>query len=309
MPRDLDGAVALVAGATRGAGRGIAVELGARGATVYCTGRTTRAQQSPMRRPETIEETAELVDAAGGRGIAVRVDHTSTDEVAALVARIAEEQDGRLDVLVNSLWGGDPLTGWGMRFWEHSLADGLEIQRHAVTAHLVTAWHALPLMVARGRGLVVEMTDGDGTRYEGQLFYDIAKTANRRIAHDLAVDLRSHGVTAVAVAPGFLRSEAMLDHFGVTEADLARRDRNGRALRPVRDASVRRPRDRGARCRSGRGALQRPDPALRRARTGVRDRGRRRAAPRLGRLLRHARSLTRTPYGCASVLSTTPVRM
>jgi NAD(P)-dependent dehydrogenase (short-subunit alcohol dehydrogenase family) len=217
MPRDLDGAVALVAGATRGAGRGIAIELAARGGTVYCTGRTTRTQQSPMRRPETIEETAELVDAAGGRGIAVRVDHTSTDEVAALVARIAEEQEGRLDVLVNSLWGGDPLTGWGMRFWEHSLADGLEIQRHAVTAHLVTAWHALPLMVARGRGLVVEMTDGDGTRYEGQLFYDIAKTANRRIAHDLGVDLRSHGVTAVAVAPGFLRSEAMLDHFGVTE--------------------------------------------------------------------------------------------
>jgi len=218
MQRDLEGFVALVAGATRGAGRGSAVELGARGATVYCTGRTTRAQQSPMGRPETIDETAELVDAAGGRGIAVRVDHAEIGQVAELVARIAAEQDGRLDVLVNSLWGGDPLTGWGRTFWEHSLTDGLEIQRHAVGAHLITAWHALPLMVARGRGLVVELTDGDGTRYEGQLFYDLAKTSNRRIAHDLAVDLRPHGVTAVAVAPGFLRSEAMLDHFGVTEA-------------------------------------------------------------------------------------------
>jgi NAD(P)-dependent dehydrogenase (short-subunit alcohol dehydrogenase family) len=218
MGRDLTGAVALVAGATRGAGRGVALELGARGATVYCTGRTTRGQQSPMRRHETIEETAALVDAAGGRGIAVRVDHTQIDEVAALIARIEEEQGGRLDVLVNSLWGGDPLTGWGSAFWEHSLADGLEIQRHAVGAHLITAWHAVPLMVRRGRGLVVEMTDGDGSRYAGQLFYDLAKTSNRRIAHDLAVDLRSHGVAAVALAAGFLRSEAMLDHFGVTEA-------------------------------------------------------------------------------------------
>jgi NAD(P)-dependent dehydrogenase (short-subunit alcohol dehydrogenase family) len=216
MSRDLSGTVALVAGATRGAGRGIAVELGARGATVYCTGRTTRDVQSPMQRPETIDETAELVDAAGGRGIAVRVDHAEIDQVAALVARIAAEQDGRLDVLVNSLWGGDRLTSWGTAFWEHSLQDGLEIQRHAVAAHLITAWHALQLMVARGSGLVVEMTDGDGERYYGQLFYDLAKVSNIRIAHDLGVDLKPHGVTAVALAPGFLRSEAMLDHFGVT---------------------------------------------------------------------------------------------
>jgi NAD(P)-dependent dehydrogenase (short-subunit alcohol dehydrogenase family) len=218
MQRDLTGAVALVAGATRGAGRGIALELGARGATVYCTGRTTRDRQSPMRRPETIDETAELVSAAGGHGIAVPVDHTEIEQVAALVARIDAEQGGRLDVLVNSLWGGDPLTQWGRSFWEHSLDAGLEIQRHAVSAHLITAWHVVPLMVARGRGLVVEMTDGDGTRYEGQLFYDLAKTCNRRIAHDLAADLRPHGVAAVALAPGFLRSEAMLDHFGVTDA-------------------------------------------------------------------------------------------
>jgi NAD(P)-dependent dehydrogenase (short-subunit alcohol dehydrogenase family) len=170
-----------------------------------------------MRRPETIEETAELVEAAGGRGIAVRVDHTSIEEVAALVARIGSEQEGRLDVLVNSLWGGDPLTSWSSRFWEHSLADGLEIQRHAVGAHLITAWHALPLMVARGRGLVVEMTDGDGARYGGALFYDLAKASNVRIAQDLAADLRPHRVAALALAPGFLRSEAVLDHFGVTE--------------------------------------------------------------------------------------------
>jgi NAD(P)-dependent dehydrogenase (short-subunit alcohol dehydrogenase family) len=217
MPRDLAGTVALVAGATRGAGRGIAVELGARGATVYCTGRTTRDAQSPMRRPETIDETAALVDAAGGRGIAVRVDHTEITEVAALVARIEQEQAGRLDLLVNSLWGGDPLTGWSSSFWEHSLTDGLEMQRHAVGAHLITAWHAVPLLVRRGRGLVIEMTDGDGERYGGALFYDLAKASNIRIAHDLAVDLRPHGVAAVAVAPGFLRSEAVLDHFGVTE--------------------------------------------------------------------------------------------
>lgn len=218
MQRDLTGTVALVAGATRGAGRGIAIELGARGATVYCTGRTTREQQSPMRRPETIDETAGLVTAAGGHGIAVRVDHTEIEQVAALVARIDAEQGGRLDVLVNSLWGGDPLTSWTSSFWEHSLEDGLEIQRHAVGAHLITAWHALPLMLARRRGLVVEMTDGDGERYGGALFYDLAKASNVRIAHDLAVDLRPHGVTAVAFAPGFLRSEAVLDHFGVTEA-------------------------------------------------------------------------------------------
>jgi NAD(P)-dependent dehydrogenase (short-subunit alcohol dehydrogenase family) len=214
---DLAGAVALVAGATRGAGRGTAIELGARGATVYCTGRTTRERQSPMRRPETIDETAELVDAAGGHGIAVRVDHTSIEEVAALVDRIDRTHAGRLDVLVNSLWGGDPLTSWASSFWEHSLTDGLEIQRHAVGAHLITAWHAVRLMVARRRGLVVELTDGDGERYGGALFYDLAKASNRRIAHDLAADLRPHGVAAVAVAPGFLRSEAMLDHFGVSE--------------------------------------------------------------------------------------------
>src|SRR3712207_6139925 len=151
--------VAVVAGGTRGAGRGIAVELGAAGATVYVTGRSTRAGRSPMNRPETIEETAELVDAAGGRGIAVRVDHADPAQVARLVARIDHEQHGRLDVLVNDVWGGDPLTNWSVPFWRHSLEDGLALLRGAVETHIVTSHHAVPLLVNRGRGLVVEVTD------------------------------------------------------------------------------------------------------------------------------------------------------
>lgn len=226
---ELSGQVALVAGATRGAGRGIAVELGALGATVYCTGRTTREHRSPMNRPETIDETAELVTAAGGSGIAVRVDHTEPAEVAALIARIEVEQDGRLDVLVNDIWGGDPLTRWGAPFWEHSLEDALEMQRLAVRTHIVTAWHALPLMVARGRGLVVEVTDGKEDRYRGSLYYDLAKASAIRLARGMAEDLRPHGVASVAVTPGFLRSEAMLDHFGVGTSnwrDAVQRDRH-----------------------------------------------------------------------------------
>jgi NAD(P)-dependent dehydrogenase (short-subunit alcohol dehydrogenase family) len=216
MHPPLSGHVALVAGATRGAGRGIAVELGAAGATVYVTGRTTRAQRSPMNRPETIEETAELVDAAGGRGIAVQVDHSDPAQVAGLVERIEDEQDGRLDVLVNDIWGGDPLTDWSAPFWKHSLDDGLKLLRQAVETHIVTSHHAAPLMVRRNRGLVVEMTDGVSEDYRGSLFYDLAKATVIRLARAQAADLRSHGVTAVALTPGFLRSEAVLDHFGVT---------------------------------------------------------------------------------------------
>jgi len=215
--RPLAGRVALVAGATRGAGRAIAIELGAAGATVYGTGRSTRGNPSPMARAETIEETAELVDAAGGRGIAVRVDHTQPDEVAALVRRIAAEQEGRLDVLVNDIWGGDPLTEW-RPFWEHDLANGLTIQRTGVHTHLVTSWHAAPLMIARGQGLIVEITGGVDERYRGSLFYDLAKSGVIRLALAQAEELRPHGIAAVAVSPGFLRSEAMLDNFGVTEA-------------------------------------------------------------------------------------------
>ncbi len=207
----------MVAGGTRGAGRGIAVELGAAGATVYVTGRTSRGGSSPMGRPETIEETAELVTAAGGEGVAVRVDHTVAEEVAALFRRIARERDGRLDVLVNDIWGGDPLTQWGTPFWEHDLAAGLRMQELAVTTHLITSHYAAPLLVARGRGLVVEMTDGDGDGYRGSLFYDLAKASVIRLAKGQAEDLRPHGVAAVAVTPGFMRSEAVLDHFGVSE--------------------------------------------------------------------------------------------
>ncbi len=214
----LKGHVALVAGATRGAGRGIAVQLGGAGATVYATGRSTRARRSAMGRPETIEETAELVTSAGGHGIAVAVDHTVPAEVAALVERISAEQAGRLDVLVNDIWGGDPLTEWGAPFWRHSLERGLEMQRLAVTTHLVTSWHAAPLLVARGRGLIVEITDGADERYRGNLFYDLAKASVIRLAIAQAAELRDHGVAAVALTPGFLRSEAVLDHFGVTEA-------------------------------------------------------------------------------------------
>jgi NAD(P)-dependent dehydrogenase (short-subunit alcohol dehydrogenase family) len=214
--RPLDGQVAIVAGATRGAGRAIAIELGAAGATVYATGRSTRGNPSVMARAETIEDTAELVDAAGGRGIAVRVDHAVPADVAALVERVADEQDGRLDILVNDVWGGDPLTEW-VAFWEHDLANGLQIQRNGVHTHLVTSWHAAPLMIARGHGLIVEITDGVDARYRGSLFYDLAKASVIRLAVAQAAELREHGIAAVAVSPGFLRSEAMLDHFGVTE--------------------------------------------------------------------------------------------
>jgi NAD(P)-dependent dehydrogenase (short-subunit alcohol dehydrogenase family) len=208
--------IALVAGGTRGAGRGISVELGAAGATVYVTGRTTRERRSPMNRPETIEETAELVDEAGGRGIPVRVDHTQPDEVKALVERIDAEQGGRLDVLVNDIWGGDPLTHMEP-FWEHSLDDGLAVLEQGLGTHILTSWHAAPLMVRRASGLIVELTDGIQQSYRGTLFYDLVKMGVIRLAYDQAQDLEPHGVAAVAVTPGFLRSEAMLDHFEVTE--------------------------------------------------------------------------------------------
>ncbi|MFE6908372.1 SDR family oxidoreductase [Streptomyces erythrochromogenes] len=216
--RPLAGTVALVAGGTRGGGRGIAVELGSAGATVYVTGRSSGAGRSDLDRPETIEDTAARITAAGGRGIAVRTDHSRPEEVRALVDRIAAEQDGRLDVLVNSVWGGDPLTDWEHPLWEQDLETGLRLLRQAVETHVITSRFALPLMVARGSGLVVEVTDGNTARYRGSFFYDLAKSAVIRLAFAQAAELRPHGVAAVAITPGFLRSEAMLDHFGVTEA-------------------------------------------------------------------------------------------
>jgi len=217
--KPLQGKIAVVAGATRGCGRGIAVALGAQGATVYTTGRSTRGNPSPMRRPETIEETAERVTAAGGQGIHVRVDHTVVDEVEALFARVRAEQ-GRLDILVNDVWGGDDLAEWGKPFWEQSLQKGLLMLTQGVHSHVITSRFAVPLMVAAGSGLVVEVTDGDSPRYRGCFFYDLVKASVIRLAVGMAGDFAArelHGLTAVAITPGFLRSEAMLDHFGVTE--------------------------------------------------------------------------------------------
>ncbi len=212
-----------MAGATRGAGRGIAVELGARGATVYCTGRSTRRGASPMGRPETIEETAEMVDAAGGRGIAARVDHTVRAEVAALVRRIGAEQDSRLDVLVNDIWGGETLFEWRTPVWDHDLDKGLRLLRLAIDTHLITSHFTLPLLIRRPGGLVVEMTDGtreyNDVNYRNSTFYDLAKTAVIRLAFAQGHELAPHGCTAVALTPGWLRSEMMLEAFGVTEAN------------------------------------------------------------------------------------------
>ncbi len=216
-PFPLIGAVALVAGGTRGAGRGIAVELGAAGATVYVTGRTTSTEASPLRRPETIDETAALIRRAGGDAIAVRTDHADQAQVAHLVDRIEAEQ-GRLDILINDVWGGDPLTEWDVAFWEHDLENGIALVRNAVETHLITSWHAARLLLATPGSLVVEVTDGVSDRYRGSLFYDLAKTSVIRLARAQAEDLRPHGVTVVAVTPGFLRSEAVLDSFGVTES-------------------------------------------------------------------------------------------
>ncbi|NRQ31190.1 SDR family oxidoreductase [Nonomuraea sp. NN258] len=212
--------IALVAGATRGTGRGIAVQLGAIGATVYCTGRSTRERRSEMNRPETIEETAELVTAAGGTGIPVQVDHLEAAQVKALAERIESEQ-GRLDVLVNDVWGGDHLWSFDTPVWKHDLDKGLRLLRLAIDTHLITSHHLLPLLIKNQGGLVVEVTDGtwefNETRYRENVFYDLAKMSVNRLGFAWSTELRPHGGTGVAVTPGFLRSEAMLDTFGVTE--------------------------------------------------------------------------------------------
>ncbi|MGW4937237.1 SDR family oxidoreductase [Streptomyces sp. NPDC004166] len=222
MPGRLTGKVALVAGATRGAGRGIAVELGAAGATVYVTGRSTRERRSEYDRPETIEDTAELVSAAGGHGIAVPTDHLVPAGVSALVERVEREQ-GRLDVLVNDIWGGEKLFDWDRPVWEHDLNKGLRLLRLAVETHAITNHHALPLLLRHPGGLVVEMTDGTAEynrdTYRVSFFYDLAKASVLRMAFSLGHELGSRGATAVALTPGWLRSELMLETFGVTEAN------------------------------------------------------------------------------------------
>jgi NAD(P)-dependent dehydrogenase (short-subunit alcohol dehydrogenase family) len=222
MSEALKGKVALVAGATRGAGRGIATELGAAGATVYCTGRTTRTQRSEYNRSETIEETAELVQQAGGQGIAVQVDHLDAAQVEALVARIEHEQS-RLDILVNDVWGADFLIEWNVPVWKHSLENGQRMLRLAIDTHIITSHFALPLLIQNPGGLVVEMTDGtaeyNNANYRLSLFYDLAKTSVIRMAWAQAKELRPHRCTAVALTPGWLRSEMMLDAYGVSEAN------------------------------------------------------------------------------------------
>jgi NAD(P)-dependent dehydrogenase (short-subunit alcohol dehydrogenase family) len=227
----LTGRVALVAGATRGAGRGTAVSLGEAGATVYCSGRSTKERRSEYDRPETIEQTAELVTAAGGVGIAIAVDHLEAGQVEALVQRI-DAESGRLDVLVNDVWGGELLFEWETPLWEHNLENGLRLLRLAIDTHLITSHFALPLLIREPGGLVVEMTDGtreyNAEHYRVSAFYDLAKTAAIRIAFAQSVELAPHGCTAVALTPGWLRSEMMLEHYGVTEENW----RDGAAVNP-----------------------------------------------------------------------------
>src|SRR5271169_6552620 len=212
------GMIALVAGATRGAGRGIAIALGEAGATVYCTGRSTRGRRATPGRPETIEETAEMVTAAGGCGIAMRVDHTKPADVRRLVARIKRRHKG-LDILVNDVWGGDALTEFGKPFWKVNLENGLGMLKQAIHSHIITSHYAVPLMLGRRGAIILEITDGDAFYYRGNLFYDLVKISVIRLAFAMSRELRKQDIVSVALTPGFLRSERVLDHFGVTEAN------------------------------------------------------------------------------------------
>jgi NAD(P)-dependent dehydrogenase (short-subunit alcohol dehydrogenase family) len=213
----LQGKIAVVAGATRGAGRGIACMLGEAGATVYCTGRSVRGNlASGSNRTETINETAEMVTAYGGKGIAVRVDHSIPQEVEAFFGRVKAEQ-GRLDILVNDIWGGERWIEFDTPFWARNLENGLRMLHQAIDTHLITSHYGAPLMIGQKSGLIIEITDGDTLDYRGELFYDLVKTSVIRIAQGMSKDLQAHGVTALAVTPGFLRSEEMLDHFGVSK--------------------------------------------------------------------------------------------
>lgn len=226
---DLRGCIAVVAGATRGAGRGIAAGLGEAGATVVCTGRSSRTgtlRTDYGGRSETIEETAELVTRLGGVGIARPVDHLDTAQVGELAGELRRDH-GRIDVLVNDIWGAEVLKGmppdWDRPIWEVDLEAGLRTLRLAVDTHLVTAHRLLPLLVERPGGLHVEVTDGtaeyNATHYRISAFYDLAKAAVNRLAFSLGHELQPFGATAVALTPGWLRSEMMLEAFGVTEAN------------------------------------------------------------------------------------------
>ena len=213
----LKGKVALVAGATRGAGRGIACMLGEAGATVYCTGRTVKGKPSDKNRPETIEETAEMVTRRGGKGIYVRVDHTDQEQVRELFERVKQEQNGQLNILVNDLTGDGNMEF--KPFIEHSLEKGLQLLQNGSFSHITTSFHGIPLMVESGGGLVVEVVDGTSDEIrQFNFYYDLEKAINIRLARSLALQLRQQKIAVVALTPGFLRSEEMLDHFGVSEA-------------------------------------------------------------------------------------------
>src|ERR1700675_4114692 len=216
----LQGKSGLVGGAPRGAGRGIAIALGEAGATVYCTGRSSRKRPrgQPPGRPETIEETAELVTAAGGRGIAVRINHTKPAEGTKLVALIRRRHQG-LDILVNDVWGGDALTEFGKPFWTLNLENGLHMLEQAIHSHIITSHFAVPLMLGRRGAIIFEITDGDAFYYRGNIFYDLVKISVIRLAFAMSRELRKRGVVSVALPPGFLRSERVLEHFGVSEAN------------------------------------------------------------------------------------------
>lgn len=221
MSNELKGKVALVAGGTRGASRAIAVELGRAGATVYVTGRTSGAEQSEVGRPETIEGTAKLVDQAGGTGIPVRVDHLDPAQVRALAERV-DKAHGRIDVLVIGLWGGDTHLEWDKPVWEHPLEKSLRMLELGVDGHLITSHHLMPLVIREPGGLVVNLTDGTAEynanyRTGTTMAYHLVKSTAHQFAIALAAEAKKYGTTAVAVTPGWLRSEAMLEAFGVTE--------------------------------------------------------------------------------------------
>jgi NAD(P)-dependent dehydrogenase (short-subunit alcohol dehydrogenase family) len=226
--RPLAGRLAVVAGATRGAGRGIARALGEAGATVYCTGRSVRGNPSPYGRRETIEETAELVDAAGGKGIAVRVDHSVEAEVEKLFADI-DAAHGRVDVLVNSVAGEDPVLGQWASFWKVEMKNADAIFRQAFCSHVLTAKHAARMMIRAKRGLIVEVTEGDTLSAGGNPLTQAVKAGLKILALNMAAELLPYRVAAVSITPGFLRSESMLERFGVTEKnwrDGGKRDAN-----------------------------------------------------------------------------------
>jgi len=220
LSRPLRGQVAVVTGGTRGAGRAIAVSLGIAGATVYVTGRSSRGHPATPGRPETIDETAEMIRGYGGTAVPLRVDHTDERQVRRLFRRVRRDQKGRLDILVNDIWGGEDLIEWGKPPWEMEWSRGRTLLERAVFSHIITSRHALPLMVERKRGTVFEVTDGAHLDYRGSFFYDFVKVSVIRMALALREEFdeaRLRQMSAIAVTPGFLRSEYMLDKFGVTE--------------------------------------------------------------------------------------------